>query len=93
MCRPVKKDVVLQVVKKYIDELNPYMLLPDAPADEFDSESQDMANRIDQDMSVEQIAVVIADVLNRSFDENFSPDRYREVASLIFNKVRQLYRP
>lgn len=90
MAEDIKKYAVFEIVRKYIDELNPYGLLPDAPADEFDSESEEIAHRIYPDMSVEQIAVVIAGVLNRSFAENVSPDRYREISAFILQEIRRL---
>lgn len=82
--------VVFAIVKKYMNELNPYLLLPDAPADEFDSESKEIAGRIRSDMSVGQVAAVIADVLNRAFAENVSPDRYREISARILQEIRSL---
>jgi len=58
-----------ETVKKYIDEKDPMRLLAmGAPDDEYDIESRKIAERITMQMSFEEIANIIANVINKSFD-------------------------
>lgn len=62
---------MFEIVKKAIDEFNPFDLLPEAPNDEFDSESRKIAGKININSTVEEIAWIISDVFSKSFDEIF----------------------
>ncbi|MDD4679618.1 MAG: DUF1871 domain-containing protein [Clostridia bacterium] len=64
---------MFKIVKKAIDEFNPYSLLPQAPNDEFDSESREIASRINVNSTVEKIAEIISEVFSEEFGENFEP--------------------
>ncbi len=73
-----------QIVKKYIDEMDYYALLAGgAPSDEFDRESREIAERIDLNCSTEEIAAIIADIMNKAFDENDSADVFADIAGKI----------
>ena len=74
-----------QIVKTVIDDLDLYGLLAGgAPADEFDSESREIANRITKDITPHQIAGVIANVFNKAFDLHAQDDEFTEPASRIW---------
>lgn len=62
---------MFEIVKQAIDEWNPYALLPDAPADEFDGESRRIAARISRDDSIEAIAAVISNVFSGHFEPEY----------------------
>lgn len=62
---------MFKIVKKAIDEFNPYGLLPDAPDDEFDGESRQIAGKINVNSTVEEIAEIISKVFSKAFDEDF----------------------
>ena len=56
------------IVKKYIDEMDYDSLLSGgAPGDEFDTESQEISDKITDALTEQEIAQVIADVFQRSF--------------------------
>ena len=68
-------------VKRQIDLLDPYNLLAShAPQDEYDAESQKISARISFADSAEQIADVIAEVMQAAFGAPDSPARYQETA-------------
>lgn len=62
---------MFEIVKKAIDEFNPYNLLPEAPNDEFDRESREIAGEINVNSTVEEIAKVISKVFSKAFDTKF----------------------
>jgi hypothetical protein len=64
---------MFKIVKKAIDEFNPYSLLPEAPNDEFDSESREIASRINVNSTVEKIAEIISEAFSEEFGEIFEP--------------------
>ncbi len=65
-------EIVFGAVKIAIDEWNPYSLLPEAPRDEFDSESMEITNLISKIIDVDNIAGIIASVFSSSFGEKFT---------------------
>ena len=68
-------------VKRQIDRLDPHDLLAShAPQDEYDAESQKISARISFADSAEQIADVIAEVMQAAFGAPESPARYQETA-------------
>lgn len=78
---PISK---FQAVKSVIDSLDIYCLLSSgAPADEFDLESREIAEQINEDDSYEQVARVIAAVINKYFCEHRKPADYYEAAMTI----------
>ena len=64
-------DDIFLVVKKHIDKMDYYQLLAGgAPNDEFDGESKKISARIRTEQTVQEIAKIIAEVFNSSFDEH-----------------------
>ena len=54
------------IIKKYIDELDYLNLLANhAPGDEFDEESKEIAVKVTESLTVQGIAWIIAEVLNK----------------------------
>ncbi|MDR2975248.1 MAG: DUF1871 family protein [Propionibacteriaceae bacterium] len=79
---------LFSIVKRVIDEWNPYSLLPDAPSDEFDQESRAIAQRITKASSITDIAHIISEVFSRSFEpESFPLDRCLAVAESIKTRM------
>lgn len=75
---------IYQAVKREIDKWNPYGLLPDAPHDEFNIESEDVARQIGYDSSVEKIAKTVSRVFSDAFEpQYFTIDACIEVAAKI----------
>ena len=73
------------IVKKYIDEMDYFSLLSGgAPDDEFDSESQEISYKITDAHTVQDIAGVIADVFNRTFNNNVEESCFAECAGKIY---------
>ena len=76
---------IYRIVKTVIDDLDLYGILEGgAPADEFDRESREIANRISKNRTPHQIAGVIADVFNKAFDLHAQDDEFTEPASRIW---------
>ena len=72
------------IVKKSIDNADPCGLLAcHAPFDEYDDESAEIAKRISDGDSAEKIAGICAEVFSRTFAENVSADKFREVSEEI----------
>ncbi|MBO5867043.1 MAG: hypothetical protein J6Q55_03230 [Clostridia bacterium] len=64
-------DDIFLIVKKHIDKMDYYELLAGgAPSDEFDGESRKISARIHSEQTVQEIAKIIAEVFNSSFDEH-----------------------
>jgi hypothetical protein len=81
---------IYEIVKAEIDKWNPYGLLPDAPHDEFNSESEDIARHLWYDSAVEKITGTISGVFSRAFEpENFTPEDCRGVADNIARHLRR----
>ncbi len=73
-----------EIVKKYIDEYDYYGLLAcHAPDDEFDSYSQQLADSIRGDDTVEDIARLIANIMDKAFAEEINPEKFIDVADKI----------
>ena len=61
---------LFEIVKKSIDKWDPYGLLEiHCPADEYDNESKEIANRIKLENSIYEIADIISKIFTNSFDE------------------------
>ena len=75
---------IYKAVKKEIDKWNPYCLLPDAPRDEFDGESEDVARLIRFDSTVEMIAKAVSKVFSDAFEPQcFTIEKCMDVAEQI----------
>lgn len=79
---------MFNIVKKAIDEFNPYGLLPEAQNDEFDSESRKIAGQINHNNTVEEIAEIITKVLSKAFDTNFDIKKCRVPAEKIYKSMK-----
>ncbi len=76
------------IVKKYIDKYDYYGLLADgAPRDEFETEAEMISRQIDQDSSVEEIASVMAAVMESTFFNKEKPESFMETAELIHDEI------
>ena len=80
------------IVKNVIDEFNPMGLLPEAPNDEFNSESRKIAGQISINSTVEEIADIILNVLSKAFDEKFEYKSCKESAEKIYYAINNTYR-
>lgn len=73
-----------EIVKKYIDEYDYYDLLAcGSPNDEFDSYSRKLANTITDKDSIEDIARLISETLDKAFAEEIRPEKFLETAKMI----------
>lgn len=79
---------MFDIVKKAIDEFNPYGLLPEAPSDEYDIESREIAGQISENNTIEEIAEIIAIVLSKAFDANFDIKKCMVPAEKIYKSMR-----
>lgn len=76
-------------VKKYIDEMDYLGLLAShAPDDEFDEESTEISERLDDSQSVTEIAQIIAEVFNRWFNAENDPKIFTDCARKIYDDMR-----
>lgn len=79
---------IYKVVKREIDKWNPYGLLPDAPRDEFNGESESVARLIRYDSSLETVAKAVSKVFSDAFEaEYFTVEKCMDVAILIKNAL------
>ena len=73
-----------EIVKKYIDEYDYYDLLAcGAPNDEFDSYSRKFANTITEKDSIEDIARLISETIDKAIAEENKPEKFLETAKFI----------
>jgi len=79
---------MFEIVKKTIDEFNPYSLLPEAPNDEFDSESREISTIINVDSTIEEIAEIISEVFSEMFHDNFEVKDCIETAEKIYKSIK-----
>jgi hypothetical protein len=79
---------MFKIVKKAIDEFNPYGLLPEAPNDEFDSESREIAGKINVNSTVEEIAKIISKVFSRAFNEKFDIKDCMSTAEKVYKSMK-----
>lgn len=79
---------MFEIVKKAIDDFNPYSLLPEAPNDEFDIESREISTRINVDSTIEEIVEIISEVFSEAFHDNFEVKDCIETAEKIFESIK-----
>lgn len=70
-------------VRLALKEMNPYSLLPDAPANEFYGEAERIAEQISEGDTIEKVAEVMASVLTEAFGDTFTVDECMEYAEKI----------
>lgn len=86
-------EKVYQLVKKAIDQWNPYCLLPDAPEDEFDKESYKIAHVIwfaNFILTEDFIAQEIGRIFLEAFDDTFSLEDCKKPAKQIIKFLEEL---
>ncbi|MCM1166531.1 MAG: hypothetical protein NC299_07105 [Lachnospiraceae bacterium] len=72
------------IVKKAIDTADSYGLLGiNAPSDEYDFESVEIADKISENSSAEEIGEIAAEVFSRRFNAVFTADKFTEAAKEI----------
>ena len=80
----MKTDKLFQVVKKQIDAFDAYGLLKcDAPEDEFDIESRMITAQLRKGMTTYSIAEIIAQVMNKQFENIFRAQEFISYAEQI----------
>ena len=80
-----------EVVKKYIDEYDYYGLLKcGAPNDEFDGYSQKITEVITENNTVEDIATLIAGIIDNAFGEEVKPEKFLEISKKIKNALNEV---
>ena len=73
-----------EIIKKYIDEFDYYGLLKgNAPNDEFDSYSQKLTNTITESDTEEDIALLLAETMDKAFGNEVRPDKFLDTARKI----------
>lgn len=83
-----KTTKMFAIVKRIIDEWNPYFLLPDAPEDKFDGESAMIQCKINENSSIEEIANVILKVFQEMFvKDDFNMNECLKVARKIKTEI------
>lgn len=74
---------VFHYVLMALKELNPYNLLPEAPADEWYKEAEHIVSRITKGDTVHQIASYISEELSSSLDEVFTVEMCMKCAEMV----------
>ncbi len=78
------RDTKFQVIKKYIDEFDYYSLLAHgAPSDEFDSYTQILTDKITEEYTIEDIAMLMAETMDKAFENEIKPEKYIDTAGKI----------
>lgn len=76
------------IIKKCIDELDYFNLLKShAPVDEFDGESEEIAAKVTESLTVQEIAWIITEVFNKQFNDTNSPDIFMDCAKKIYHEL------
>lgn len=87
----VNMKIKLKIVKKHIDTLDYYGLLAGgAPSDEFENEARAIANKISDNCTTEEIAIVIAQVFAKAFGNKENIEDYMNTAIDIKNDLIRL---
>lgn len=79
-------------VKNVIDGFDPMFLMPGefAPSDEYDPESEAIAQRVESGMSVDEIANIIIEVFDFYFDKKLTAEDCEESAEEIHYYLTEL---
>lgn len=73
------------IVKKYVDEMDYDSLLSTgAPNDEFDTESQEISDKINSVQTEQDIAKIIAEVFNKEFGDRNTEAHFMDCAKKIY---------
>ena len=77
-----------EIIKKYIDEFDYYDLLAcHAPKDEFDSYSYKLSEEISEKNTIEEIANLIANTLDKAFGNEVNPQKFITTAQKILTDI------
>lgn len=85
----MQQDKMFHVVRMCLDELNPYGLLPEAPADEFYGEAGRIVDLLRPGDTVETVAGKMAAVLRQAFDLTFTTEMCIEYAVRIVDSMNE----
>lgn len=78
------------IVKKYVDEMDYCSLLAvGAPNNEFDTESQEISDKITYVQTEWDIARIIAEVFNRSFAHKDAASNFIDCAKKIYTDLHR----
>ena len=80
---------VFLIVKSVLDEFMKGLFKGKVTPDEFDRESRGLSSRVSKDWTLEQIAFIIADVFNKSFNLTLPADGFLEPAT----RIKELLQP
>ena len=80
---------MFEIVKSVVDEWNPYELLPNAPSDEYDSETIKISQIINKSSNVVEIADIISRVFSKSFNENLDIQKCVKPAEKIYELLNK----
>lgn len=85
---------MFSIVKSIIDNWDPYSLLAShAPQNEFDTESAMVTALINENSSIDEIAIAISKVFSqRFFPEDFPLEKCLNVAEKLKNSIEQFHR-
>ncbi len=79
---------IFEIVKKHIDELDYCGLLDmGAPSNEFDFESRMICERLSQNTTASELAILIAEVFNSQFSTENTPDYFLPTAIKILEEL------
>lgn len=80
----ISRTRIYKIVKKYVDAMDCYGLLSSgAPKDEFELESQKIANAISESNTALEIAEIMQRIFNQSFSSNDKIECFIKWAELI----------
>ena len=87
----IKTTPLFHTIKSIIDAADPERLLSSgAPENEYAGESAKIAEQLTPDMTMPQIAVIIRDVMNRSFSTGYTTDDFLGIALEIYENFGEL---
>ncbi len=82
----IEEGLIFTLVKKAIDSFDPYFVHPDS-YDEYDGESQRIAEKIKIGMSIDQISEIMKEEFNWSFSADFTREDFSHAAETVFNLI------
>lgn len=85
-----QEDKMFILVKKAIDSFDPYFVPPDS-YDEYDGESKRISEKIEEEMTMEEIAEIMKDEFNWSFSADFTREDFFWSAERVYNLLHSKY--
>ena len=83
-------EEMLAAIRSAIDEWDPFLFFPDAPADEYNEESCLILAQIKEDSDEDTIASAVASVFSKRFDEHFGKEECVDVAKKIKSNIENI---